>query len=148
MRRNSPYYGWVVENSLYYGWDSDIMWRFLCIPVQILPSAFSLHFLRIQNTEISLRSCPNTPICIFPHFLHMRMQRFLPIPVQILPSAFSPQRKCGELGYGRQHLWTLEFQVSLRYCSSQPVDVHLRSLCHNPNLLGTKPSSEPMLVYC
>ena len=57
-----------------YGWNADIMRRFLRIPVQILPSAFSPHFLRI--------------------FFHIRMRRFLRVPVRILPSAFSPQGKC------------------------------------------------------
>ena len=63
-----------------YGWNADIMRRFLRIPVRILPSAFSPHFLRI--------------------FFHIRTRRFLRVPVQILPSAFSPQGKCGDLGYG------------------------------------------------
>ena len=96
-----------------YGWNADIMRRFLRIPVRILPSAFSPHFLRIffpyKNAEISPRSCPNTAIRIFsafpphffPHFFHIRMRRFLRIPVRILPSAFSPQGKCGDLGYGQ-----------------------------------------------
>ena len=76
-----------------YGWNADIMQRFLCIPVRILPSAFSPHFFHIRmrrffrvpvwilpstfpphfflhsfpykNAEFSPRSCPNTPICIF-----------------------------------------------------------------------------------
>ena len=53
-----------------YGWNADIMRRFLRIPVRILPSAFSPHFLRI--------------------FFHIRTRRFLRVPVRILPSAFSP----------------------------------------------------------
>ena len=51
-------------------------WRFLRVPVQILPSAFPLHFFPIffpyKNAEISLHSCPKTPV----------------------------GRKCGDLGYG------------------------------------------------
>ena len=87
-----------------YGWNADIMRRFLRIPVRILPSAFSPHFLSI--------------------FSHIRMRRFLSVPVRIFPSAFPPhffphffpyknaeitlrsclntplRRKCGDLGYG------------------------------------------------
>ena len=93
MRKYSPHYGW----------NADIMRRFLRIPVRILPSAFSSHFLSI--------------------FFHI-MRRFLRVPVWILPSAFPPhffphffpyknaeitlcsclntplRRKCGDLGYG------------------------------------------------
>ena len=58
--------------SLRYGWNTDIMRRFLRIPVRILPSAFSPHSFPYQNAEISPRSCPNTAIRIFsafpPHF--------------------------------------------------------------------------------
>ena len=43
-------------------------------------------------------------------------------------------RKMRRQGEAWQRLWILEFQVSLRYCSSQPVDVHLRSFCRTPNL--------------
>ena len=42
-------------------------------------------------------------------------------------------RKMRRQGETWQRLWILEFQVSLRYCSSQPVDVHLRSFCRTPN---------------
>ena len=56
--------------SPHYGWNADIMRRFLRIPVRILPSAFSPHFLRI--------------------LFHIRTRRFLRVPVRILPSAFSP----------------------------------------------------------
>ena len=58
--------------------------RFLRVPVRILPSAFSPHFLRIFSRIFS----------------HIRMRRFLRVPLRILPSAFSPQGKCGDLGYG------------------------------------------------
>ena len=92
-----------------YGWNTDIMRRFLCIPVQILPSAFSPHFLSI--------------------FFHIRMRRFLRVSVRILPSTFPPhffphffpyknaeislhscpntplQWKCGNLGYGYNQKW-------------------------------------------
>ena len=52
-----------------YGWNADIMRRFLHIPVQILPSAFSPHFFSpYKNAEISPRSCPNTPSAFPPHF--------------------------------------------------------------------------------
>ena len=38
-------------------------------------------------------------------------------------------------GEAWQHLWTLEFQVSLRYmyCSSQPADMYPRSFCRTPS---------------
>ena len=63
-------------------------------------------------------------------------------------------RKMCRQGEAWQHLWILEFQVSLRYCSSQPVDVHLRSFCRTPNLgsdnglvpSGDKPLPQPMLT--
>ena len=61
---------WMRNYSPRYGWNADIMQRFLRIPVRILPSAFSPHFLRI--------------------FFHIRTRRFLRVPVRILPSAFSP----------------------------------------------------------
>ena len=84
--------------SVHYGWNADIMQRFLCIPVWILPSAFSPHLI----------------------FFHIRTPRFLRVPLRILPSAFPPHffpyknaeislrscpntplwRKCGDLGYG------------------------------------------------
>ena len=51
--------------SLCYAWNADIMRRFLRIPARILQSAFPLHFFPYKNAEISLRSCPNTPIRIF-----------------------------------------------------------------------------------
>ena len=63
-------------------------------------------------------------------------------------------RKMRRQGEAWQRLWILEFQVSLRYCSSQPVDVHLRSFCRTPNLVsgnglvpdGSKPLPETMLT--
>ena len=91
-----------------YGWNADIMRRFLRIPVRILPSAFSPHFLRILF-HIRMRRFLHVPVRILPsafspHFLriffHIRMRRFLRVPVRILPSAFSPQEKCRDLGYG------------------------------------------------
>ena len=42
-------------------------------------------------------------------------------------------RKMRRQGEAWQRLWILEFQVSLRYCSSQPVDVHPRPLSRTPN---------------
>ena len=56
---------WMRKYSPRYGWNADIMWKFLRIPVRILPSAFSPHFFPYKNAEISPRSCPNTPIRIF-----------------------------------------------------------------------------------
>ena len=53
-------------------------------------------------------------------------------------------------GEAWQHLWILEFQVSLRYCSSQPVDVHLRSFCRTPNLgsdNGLAPSRRQAIIW-
>ena len=81
-----------------YGWNADIMQRFLCIPVRILPSAFSPHFLHI----FSIQECEDFSAFLseysHPHFLHIffcilfhtRMQSFLCDPVRILLSAFSP----------------------------------------------------------
>ena len=108
-----------------YGWNAEIMRRFLRIPVRILPSAFSPHFLRIffhigtrRNTRRFLRVPVRIlPSAFSPHFLriffrifcHTRMRRFLRVPVRILPSAFSPQGKCGDLGYGiRSRLFGLD----------------------------------------
>ena len=106
MRKYSPRYLRVMAE----------MRRFLRIPVRILPSAFSPHFLRIffhigtrRNTRRFLRVPVRIlPSAFSPHFLriffrifcHTRMRRFLRVPVRILPSAFSPQGKCGDLGYG------------------------------------------------
>ena len=81
MRRFSPCYLHIIAEMPIKCWDCTTLLS------KKIPSAFFLHFLHI--------------------FFHIRMQRFLRVPVRILPSAFSPQRKCGDLGYGL--LQTLKF---------------------------------------
>ena len=49
-------------------------------------------------------------------------------------NCMASRRKMRRQGEAWQRLWILEFQVSLRYCSSQPVDVHPRPLSRTPNL--------------
>ena len=83
-----------------YGWNAEIMRRFLRIPVRILPSAFSPHFLRI--------------------FFHIgtrrNTRRFLRVPVRILPSAFSPHFFPHFLPYKNA-------EISPRSCPNTPIRI-------------------------
>ena len=109
-----------------YGWNAEIMRRFLRIPVRILPSAFSPHFLRI--------------------FFHIgtrrNTRRFLRVPVRILPSAFSTH-------FLRIFLPYKNAEISPRSCPNTPIRIfsarRMRRSGVGASCLAWMPGSEPML---
>ena len=59
MRRFSPCYLHIIAEMPIKCWD------YTTLLSKKIPSAFSPHFFSYKNAEISRRSCPNNPICIF-----------------------------------------------------------------------------------